>query len=329
MDLIGMRYELALSRIQEIPKERETEPRFCDYFARNAERLLETCGVPEGGGSACPSRADEDAGGMTDVTDDPLGHLLAALEREISCALFYALLGDKEAVLIRMELFLEVYAAFSMKWREDKGLPDPEHIRGKIRSYLEDYAEDEMARGLFGRAASGTFDAPADEAQKSEARRIGEEIDRAVSEAGRTSRSGIGVGISCSRACLPAACALSQELAEKGRKVYFLADTDSLFSPLYLKGSPADISLFLDERLAHEALQSYERVLYAHRQAVSTYACRVRLEKGIGERAPAEGNGLSVKQRDLLNRLYDAQAERLAAAIGTNRCCTSLLFSVN
>ena len=62
----------------------------------------------------------------------------------------------RERVLIRAELFLEVYTAFTIAYRENGGIPSREQIRSIIRQYLSDYAEDEMTVYLEDKLVKGS-----------------------------------------------------------------------------------------------------------------------------------------------------------------------------
>ena len=79
---------------------------------------------------------------------EEIGPVLSALRYEMRSALQFAYRLLKERVLIRAELFLEVYTAFTVSYREDGGSPDTEWVKSIIRQYIADYAEDEMRHYL-------------------------------------------------------------------------------------------------------------------------------------------------------------------------------------
>ena len=168
MELTDLRYSLAMDRIRAIPGENLAEPGFVKYFEDGAawlllmdeeerflssnelsraetellrernQRLYEEI-LPENYGSswANPDFAAKRLGSET-------GPLLAALRYEIRSALPFVYRSMRERVLIRAELFLEVYTAFTIAYRENGGIPPREQIRSILRQYLADYAEDEM-----------------------------------------------------------------------------------------------------------------------------------------------------------------------------------------
>ena len=70
-----------------------------------------------------------------------LGRLLAFLAYEEMQILPFAAEGKDEEVLIRLELFLEVYGSFLGETREDKRL---ENIRNDLYWYVSDYSEDSV-----------------------------------------------------------------------------------------------------------------------------------------------------------------------------------------
>ncbi len=87
------------------------------------------------------------------------GPLCAALLYELRSALPFVYEGEEERVLPRFELFLEIYGAFVEQYEECKkasgakeatdavmpAYPPYRFIKGKIYSYLSDYAEEEAA----------------------------------------------------------------------------------------------------------------------------------------------------------------------------------------
>ena len=166
--MIDIRYELAMGRISAIIGENIVEPSFTDYFESGASWFLmmqeeetflqsgasEAASVktlaernsrlyreilPENYGTswANPDYAAEKLG-------SEMGPLLAAMRYEMRCVIPFVYRLMRERVLIRMELFLEVYSAFTTAYRENGGIPAREHVKGIIYQYLADYAEDEM-----------------------------------------------------------------------------------------------------------------------------------------------------------------------------------------
>ena len=180
MELTDLRYSLAMDRIRAIPGENLAEPGFVKYFEDGAQwlllmeeeeqfllsndpadteisllrernhRLYEEI-LPENYGTswANPAFAAAELGSEE-------GPLLAALRYEIRSALPFVYRHMRERVLIRAELFLEVYTAFTIAYRENGGIPSREQIRSIIRQYLADYAEDEMTVYLEDKLVKGS-----------------------------------------------------------------------------------------------------------------------------------------------------------------------------
>ena len=179
-ELTDLRYTLSMDRIREIPGERLVPPAYVSYFedgakwfllmeeeekfltSENAQReeegllrdrnrkLYEEI-LPQNYGSswANPSYASEKLG-------DEAGPLLAALRYEIRCVVPFVYRLMRERVLIRAELFLEVYTAFTSAFRESGCAPSCGQIRNIIKQYLADYAEDEMLYYLRDKLVAGS-----------------------------------------------------------------------------------------------------------------------------------------------------------------------------
>jgi len=174
MDLIDLRYSLALQRIREIPGENAVPPAFVRYFEEGAgwflmideemrflssgeeqsatadmlrmrnRKLYEEI-LPENYGAsfACHDCAAKAFG-------EDMGPVLSALRYEMRSAIPFAYRLERERVLIRMELFLEVHTAFTIAFSENGQSPETEQLTSIIRQYLADYAEDEMLRHIDG-----------------------------------------------------------------------------------------------------------------------------------------------------------------------------------
>ena len=168
-DLIYLRYSLAMERIREIPGEGAVSPAFIRYFEKGAEWFSMIDGEMSflSSGEYRNAPTDELTGRNRELYEEILpgnydtsyanpdfaagelgeekGALMAALRYEMRSALPYAYRLERERVLIRAELFLEVYTAFTIAFRECGQSPAAGQIEGIIRQYLSDYAEDEMS----------------------------------------------------------------------------------------------------------------------------------------------------------------------------------------
>ena len=154
--MLKERYILASERIREIPEEKGmVEASFEGFFQTLARLILTILALAEAGDKerkarltedlfheirpgayeksfACPSFACQKLG-------EDLGRPLSVLYYEIYGSLLPALGGSLEEILIRMELFLEIYQAFMIEFRETGGPPEGRYITGKIGQYLADY----------------------------------------------------------------------------------------------------------------------------------------------------------------------------------------------
>ena len=180
MDLISLRYTMAMDRIREIPGENAADPLFVPYFeegarllsmlqehaeflaansaeecdeasllARNRELYEEVLPGNYERSFANPSYAVK-------VLGDEFGALLSALRYEIRSAIPFVYRAERERFLIRAELFLEVYTAFTVAFAEKNGgRPAAEQIRSIIRQYLADYAQEEMLYHVSDRLIEG------------------------------------------------------------------------------------------------------------------------------------------------------------------------------
>ena len=167
--MIDLRYSLAMERISEIPGEDAVSPVFTQYFEKGAEWFLMLDGEIRflSSGDAGNAPADElrerNRKLYEEILPENYGHsyanpdhaavefgeekgaVLAALMYEMRSALPYAYRLERERVLIRAELFLEVYTAFTIEFRDSGSSPAAGQVESIIRQYLSDYAEDEMS----------------------------------------------------------------------------------------------------------------------------------------------------------------------------------------
>ncbi|MBQ3392709.1 MAG: hypothetical protein IJG52_04770 [Lachnospiraceae bacterium] len=165
--MIDTRYELACGRIASIPEEEETAPAFREFFAQAAQFLLAADevlrAVTQDPSPQAPAALLRERSGalFRDLTPafypgsylnpdhtsrlfgDSTGPVAAALFRELRTCIPFACRGEKERILIRMELFLEIYTCFATAFREEGGEASCGDLRTIIQYYLGDYAYDE------------------------------------------------------------------------------------------------------------------------------------------------------------------------------------------
>ena len=167
-EIFRERLELALERIQEIPEEHwadsEAKP-FEEYFASVAEFLLmigDTKDFLENGGLTKASLEElqkrnqalyadilpehyensfANPAYAVKVLDQEFGAMLAFLYTEMRSMIGFVYEGRMDELAIRMELFVEIYAAFVYEWQENAKLPSRESIRQMIYWFASDYAD--------------------------------------------------------------------------------------------------------------------------------------------------------------------------------------------
>ena len=169
-DVVSERLELAADRIAAMQDESLSNDRFDDYFKKVSaftNMVLDTYKWVIAGGPDKDSLDElqkrnkmlfEDilpdnygkSYGNPDVAVDRLskdyGQLLSALYFELRSMIGYAFEGKKEELVIRIELFLEIYAVFADA-DKNGALPKAEDIKKIMYWFYSDYAEEErMAR---------------------------------------------------------------------------------------------------------------------------------------------------------------------------------------
>ena len=164
MELIDLRYELAYERLHRIPGECAVPALYVKYFEEGADwfflmekqKAFLSSGLPLEARrennhrlyeEILPGRYEEsyaDPSYAQRVFGREYGPILSALRYETRSVIPFVYRGERERVLIRIELFLEVYTAFTVAFQENGESPSPEQLRSIIRQYLADYAEDEM-----------------------------------------------------------------------------------------------------------------------------------------------------------------------------------------
>lgn len=169
-DVVSERLELAAERIKAMQDESLSNDRFDDYFksvSHFTNMVIDTYKWVLDGGPDKDSLEElqkrnkmlfEDilpdnygkSYGNPDVAVDRLskdyGQLLSALYFELRSMIGYAFEGKKEELVIRIELFLEIYAVFADA-DKNGALPKAEDIKKIMYWFYSDYAEEErMAR---------------------------------------------------------------------------------------------------------------------------------------------------------------------------------------
>lgn len=166
MDVIRERYELSRGRIREIAAAQEVAADYRDYFKKVAEFILLAADACDNRGKITgleELRAENRAlyedilGGRYAVSyANPtyacgkfgldMGRLLSFLYAEIRAVIPYAFERALEDMVIRMELFVEIYNAFACAQSGEAVVPDTEEIRDTLYWFVSDYSETASAR---------------------------------------------------------------------------------------------------------------------------------------------------------------------------------------
>ena len=144
--VMNERYELAVGRLAELADETIVPEPFRDFFVRTADFLMTALRgeeadnrdlyediLPDNYGASYgnPAYAVEKLGDY--------GFCLSAVYAELRGIIPCVFEGDDEGTVVLLELFLQLYGAFS-----DEALPTPHAVREIFRSYVCDYLADHV-----------------------------------------------------------------------------------------------------------------------------------------------------------------------------------------
>ncbi len=165
--LIAERYELAFTRIREIPDESICDGVYQEYFRRMAEFVIlmdQTLSLVESGklfrmtmeelrehnrllyADILPEHYEESYANPAYAVDrlgESIGQMLSFLYGELRSMIPSAYEKNSTAMTIRMELLLEVYQSFVCAAQEERK-PDAEDLRQILYWYVSDYYEAEF-----------------------------------------------------------------------------------------------------------------------------------------------------------------------------------------
>lgn len=165
--LIAERYELAFTRIREIPDESICDGGYQEYFRRMAEFVIlmdQTLSLVESGklfrmtmeelrehnrllyADILPEHYEESYANPAYAVDrlgESIGQMLSFLYGELRSMIPSAYEKNSTAMTIRMELLLEVYQSFVCAAQEERK-PDAEDLRQILYWYVSDYYEAEF-----------------------------------------------------------------------------------------------------------------------------------------------------------------------------------------
>ena len=165
LDILQERYNLVMERIRQIPEEHFGNAALEDYFGVCAEFLImmdDTMQFLVQGGlekapveelkrrnhalyvDILPEHYEESYGNPAYAVNrlgEELGAKLSFLYAELRSLIGFVYEGKMEDVVIRMELFAEVYAAFCYALEEEGELPSGEELRKILYWFVSDYAD--------------------------------------------------------------------------------------------------------------------------------------------------------------------------------------------
>ena len=164
------RLELSLERLADIPKETLVPEPFRDFFCSTADFLLLALKGREADNHALyadilPDHYDRSYGNPSYAAErlgQRYGILLSAVYAELRGIIPCVFEGDEENVTILLELFLELYFAFS-----DEEVPSEETVRSIFASYVKDYLYD-RTRQRIGQSLDTSHNFAADIIEKAD-----------------------------------------------------------------------------------------------------------------------------------------------------------------
>ena len=170
--MVEERFLLAKERIQEIREEKLSMPEYEQYFRQTADFLSMVCEldtfIAEGGLQECPIETLQENNDKLykdiliqnydgcygnpvyacECFGEEYGKLLCALYAELRSVIPFAFEQKLEELVIRLELFLEIYGCFVCEQEENGSLPKSEVIRESLYYYISDYTRDAFEEKL-------------------------------------------------------------------------------------------------------------------------------------------------------------------------------------
>lgn len=167
------RFVLAKERLSMIKEEKTLQGKYGDYFEKTADFLIMICGIyeeivegkyrsrtltelkesnyklyedilPENYENSYANPAYADA-----CFGEEYGKLLCFLSAELRSVIVPAFEQRLEDLVIRLELFLEVYGSFCCEKEENDRLPEAQNLREILYYYVNDYTRDAFDRKLY------------------------------------------------------------------------------------------------------------------------------------------------------------------------------------
>lgn len=172
--MVEERYLLARERIEQIKEEQILPPEYDGYFHQLADFLLMVCGVYDRikreGLADCSreSLQEKNESLYRDILPENYescygnpayaescfgegyGKLMSALYAELRSIIPFAFEKKLEEMVIRLELFLEIYGSFVCRQQEEDSLPKIEMLTESFYYYVSDYTKESFLERLKG-----------------------------------------------------------------------------------------------------------------------------------------------------------------------------------
>lgn len=167
------RFVLAKERLSMIKEEKILQGKYGDYFEKTADFLIMVCGIYEEivegkyrsrtltelkesnyklYEDILPENYENSYANPT-YTDacfgEEYGKLLCFLSAELRSVIVPAFEERVEDLVIRLELFLEIYGSFCCEKEENDRLPEAQNLREILYYYVNDYTRDAFERKLY------------------------------------------------------------------------------------------------------------------------------------------------------------------------------------
>lgn len=167
------RFVLAKERLSMIKEEKILQGKYGDYFEKTADFLIMVCGIYEEiaegkyRSRTLPELKESNYKLYEDILPEnyensyanptyaaacfgeEYGKLLCFLSAELRSVIVPAFEERLEDLVIRLELFLEVYGSFCCEKEENDRLPEAQNLREILYYYVNDYTRDAFERKLF------------------------------------------------------------------------------------------------------------------------------------------------------------------------------------
>ncbi len=148
------RYELTMERIDRIKEEHILPAVWDEYFVAVAHFLEEVGKCHDASEVQNIEMLYRNPTYATQIFGEEYGPLLSAVAEEMYSLVGLVHKGDMEEVVIRPELFVELYGACVCEWQESGRLPEYKTLKEIVYWYVSDYSDITMERQFQERLSS-------------------------------------------------------------------------------------------------------------------------------------------------------------------------------